>query len=104
VIVESGSPNVARLARLFGLSSKGLTDLEKTISSQIRSVTLPALVIHGERDSLIPSSEATALYEEIGSPQKRLVIIPGADHNDILMVGVDQYFAAIKDFVSRNSG
>jgi pimeloyl-ACP methyl ester carboxylesterase len=99
LIVESGSPNVARLARLFGLSSKRLGDLEEAISAQIRSITLPALIIHGERDSLIPPSEATTLHEEIGSPEKRLVIIPGADHNDILLVGMEQYFSAIKDFV-----
>jgi pimeloyl-ACP methyl ester carboxylesterase len=104
LIVESGSPNVARLARLFGLSSKGLPDLEETISAQIRSITLPALIIHGERDSLIPPSEATTLHEEIGSQEKRLVIIPSADHNSLMLVGMEQYFSAIKDFVLRNSG
>ena len=104
LIVESGSPNVARLARLFGLSSKRLGDLEEAISAQIRSITLPALIIHGERDSLIPASEATTLHEEIGSREKRLVIIPGADHNDILLVGMEQYFSAIKDFVFSDDG
>jgi pimeloyl-ACP methyl ester carboxylesterase len=104
LIVESGSSNVARLAHLFGLSSERLGDLEEAISARIRSITLPALIIHGERDSLIPVSEAPKLYEEIGSTEKRLVIIPGADHNDILLIGMDEYFAAIKDFVFRNGG
>lgn len=104
LIVESGAPNVARLACLFGLSSKGLSDLEETISARIRSITLPALIIHGERDSLIPLSEATTLYEEIGSQQKRLVIIPGADHNDMMLIGMEQYFSAIREFVFRDNG
>jgi pimeloyl-ACP methyl ester carboxylesterase len=104
LIVESGSPNVARLARFFGLSSERLTDLEQTISGRIRSIKLPALIIHGERDSLIPLSEAITLHEEIGSQEKRLVIIPGADHNDIMLVGAEQYFSAIRDFVFGNSG
>jgi len=104
LIVESGSSNVARLARLFGLSSEGLADLGETLSARVRSITLPALIIHGERDSLIPVSEATTLHEEIGSQQKRLVIIPAADHNDIMLRGTEQYFSAIRDFVFGNSG
>lgn len=104
LIVESGAPNVARLARLFGLSSERLSDLEETISARIRRITLPALIIHGERDSLIPPSEATTLYGEIGSQEKRLVIIPGADHNDMMLMGMEQYFSAIREFVFRDSG
>jgi len=104
LIVESGAPNVARLASLFGLSSEGLADLRETISARIRSITLPILVIHGERDSLIPLSEATTLYGEIGSQEKRLVIIPGADHNDMMLIGMEQYFSAIREFVFRDSG
>jgi pimeloyl-ACP methyl ester carboxylesterase len=104
LILESGAPKVARLARLFGLSSGGLADLEETISDRIRSIEPPALIIHGERDSLIPASVAVALHEEIGSQAKRLLMIPGADHNDIMLVGSDQYFGAIRDFVFTNTG
>jgi pimeloyl-ACP methyl ester carboxylesterase len=104
LIVESGPSNVARLARLFGLSSEGLADLGEAISERIRFITLPALIIHGERDSLIPVSEATTLHEEIGSQQKRLVIIPRANHNDIMLLETEQYFSAIRDFVFGNSG
>ena len=100
LIVESGAPNVARLARVFGLSSERLTILEEAISARIQAITLPALIIHGERDSLIPPGEATALYEGIGSEEKRLVIIPGADHNDIMLIGMEQYFSAIREFVT----
>jgi pimeloyl-ACP methyl ester carboxylesterase len=104
VIVESGSSNVARLARLFGLSSEGLADLGEALSARIRSITLPALIIHGERDSLIPVNEAITLHGEIGSQEKRLVIIPRADHNDIMLLGNEQYFSAIRDFVFGDSG
>jgi pimeloyl-ACP methyl ester carboxylesterase len=103
LIVESGAPNPAGLARLFGLSSGPLADLEATISDRIRSIELPALIIHGERDSLIPPAVAVALHEEIGSREKRLLIIPGADHNNIMLVGSDQYFAAIKGFVFHDT-
>jgi len=104
LIVESGPSNVAGLARVFGLSSERLADLEGALSARNRSITLPALIIHGERDSLIPLGEAITLHEEIGSQDKRLVIIPGADHNDIMLLGTEQYFSAIRDFVFGGGG
>jgi hypothetical protein len=102
LIVESGAPNAARLVRRFGLSSERTDELAEAVSARIRSIELPALIIHGERDSLIPVDEGMRLHEELGSEEKRLLIIPGADHNDIMLVGTDQYFSAIRDFVFRN--
>jgi esterase/lipase len=99
LIVESGSSNIASLLELFGLSSEGLSRLGETVSARVRSIKLPALVIHGEWDSLIPLDEAVTLYEQLGSQEKRLVIVPGADHNSVLAVGMEQYFAAVREFV-----
>jgi len=99
LIVESGFTGVARLVSLFDLPSQRLTELGEAISARIQSITLPLLIIHGEEDSLIPPSEATKLFETIGSEEKSLVIIPYAGHNDIMLVGTEQYFSAIKEFV-----
>jgi len=99
LIVESGSSNMARLLELFGLSSERLSRLGETVSARVRAITLPALVIHGEWDSLIPLDEAVRLYEHIGSREKRLVVVSGADHNSVMAVGMEQYFAAIREFV-----
>lgn len=101
LIVESGSANMARFLRFlaFPLDPDRVKDLEDAVFARVRSITLPVLIIHGEWDSLIPPSEATRLFETIGSKEKRLVIIPGADHNDIMLVGMEQYFSAIKEFV-----
>jgi fermentation-respiration switch protein FrsA (DUF1100 family) len=41
------------------------------------------LVIHGDTDDLIPVSHGQALYEAAAGP-KRIEIIPGAGHNDIM--------------------
>lgn len=99
LIVESGSANVAGLARRFGLSSESLEELEKAVSHRLHSIKLPALIIHGEHDSLIPVDAGIALHQEIGSQQKELVIIPGAEHNDIMLVEMEPYFSAIRGFV-----
>lgn len=102
LIVESGAPIAARLAGRLGSSAKGADELVRAVFAQIRSIELPALVMHGERDSLIPVDAGIELHRELGSKEKRLVIIPGAGHNDIMMVGAEQYLRAIKDFVFQD--
>jgi esterase/lipase len=91
---------MTRLIELFGLTSERLSSLGEAISARLRSIKLPALIIHGEWDNLIPLDEAIKLQADIGSESKRLVVVAGADHNSVLAVGMEQYFAAIKEFVS----
>ena len=100
LIVGSGLANIARLVNLFGLRSERVQELADALSARSQSIRLPTLIMHGERDSLIPLSRATELYNSIGSKEKRLVVIPGADHNDIMLVGTKQYFSAVSEFVS----
>jgi fermentation-respiration switch protein FrsA (DUF1100 family) len=64
-------------------------------------MTLPSLIIHGEADTLVPLSEARTIYEHLGSKEKNLLVIPRAGHNDLLYVGLREYFDALGKFVER---
>ncbi len=98
LIIESGfAETVALVRRLGGIlpidaneSRDGFGNLD-----HIQAVTLPTLVIHGEDDWIIPFSDGRRLFDTSAAPHKRLLAIPGAGHNDLMMVGVDQYFPAI---------
>lgn len=105
LIMESGFANIARLLRRFGfpMQEHGFSELAQAGLARIRSLTLPVLILHGAADTLVPPSEAHSFYQEVGSVDKRIVTIPGAGHNDIMLVGMAPYFAAIKDFVFRLS-
>jgi pimeloyl-ACP methyl ester carboxylesterase len=70
---------------------------------KLRSISKPTLIIHGEQDSLIPVDEGKELYENSAAKDKRLVIIPNADHNTLFTVGKEQYYKAIKEFVKDHS-
>jgi fermentation-respiration switch protein FrsA (DUF1100 family) len=48
---------------------------------RIGKVRAPILVLHGERDDIIPISYGEQLYQRITSP-KRFVRLPNAGHND----------------------
>jgi len=105
LILESGSANPGRLLRRFSVpaAGNGLENPERARVERIRSINLPVLVIHGEYDSLIPVSHAIDFYEKVGSKDKELVIIPGAGHNDIMLIGREQYFSALREFVFRHA-
>ena len=74
-------------------------ELQKQHEEKVRSIRLRLLVIHGEIDELVPVESAIHLYDAVGSKDKRLEVIPGAGHNDLLWIGHDQYFRAVREFV-----
>jgi alpha-beta hydrolase superfamily lysophospholipase len=105
LIVESGaSNNFRRLWHYLGIATEdalmdeGHPFLNKV---KIRQVRKPTLIIHGEYDQIISVTEGQELYVNSGAQDKELLIIPGADHNDILMVGPRRYFDAIEKFVTK---
>ena len=69
LIVESGAANIARLLTRLGfpLDDPRLRDFQEAALARIQAISLPILVIHGERDSLIPATEAEALFRTVGS-------------------------------------
>lgn len=105
LIIESGFPSITQLIFHLGLPS-GAVDLfaiyEECIAL-VRKIISPSLIIHGEYDMLVPLREAEDLHANIGSQDKELVIIPGADHNVIMFTGFEQYFGAIQRFIERTS-
>ncbi len=101
VIIESGAGNVRRLSARAGLdtSSGPAADLADGHEAKLRSIELPALILHGQQDELIPLPYAAELHNLLSASEANLVVIPGAGHNDILWVGHVEYFAAIKAFL-----
>jgi hypothetical protein len=101
LIVESGFASIVKLLAHLGFPTSyiDLEDLDFPNLAKIRNVSVPTLIIHGEYDSLIPSSEGKALFHNAATKDKRLVIIPKANHNDIMWVGMEIYLEAIKDFI-----
>ncbi len=100
LIVESGfSDTLALLARL-GARIQGADESLAGFSNaaKMEQVTIRSLIIHGQEDVLIPVTDGQELYRRCAAADKRFVPIPGAGHNDLMMVGQAQYFQAIKDF------
>jgi len=104
LIIESGFAFALPLLRLLGVNPdilglkerEGFANLEKIAKFQG-----PTLIIHAEYDHIIPFSDGMALYRASTAQDKSLLKIDNANHNDILMRGLDDYLQVIKRLVDR---
>jgi pimeloyl-ACP methyl ester carboxylesterase len=105
LIIESGSAgNFSRLWSYLKPSEKDKLTGDKFLNSQkIKAVHIPTFIIHGELDQIIPVQEGLKLYENSGAVDKDILIISGADHNDLMIRGHRQYFTKIEEFIKKNS-
>jgi alpha-beta hydrolase superfamily lysophospholipase len=103
VIIESGFAQVLPLLERIGIPVEALGLIEKDgfrNDRKIAFVSKPTLLVHAQRDELIPLSEADLLLKNAGARRKELVIVPGAGHNDILERCGKLYFETIARFAN----
>jgi len=102
VVLESGFPDVWSVVRgspvlmlLFPFASYRF----RTADHMTR-VDRPSLVLHGDRDSVIPFELGRALFDRLHEP-RRFVAIPGGDHNDTVPADPGLYWSALNEFVDE---
>ncbi len=106
LIIESGTANnFRRLWDYLGITKKEAVLSEESLflnKVKIKQVHKPTLIIHGEYDQIISVKEGEELYRNSGAQDKRFLIIPGADHNDVIMVKQSLYFDTIEKFIKAH--
>jgi fermentation-respiration switch protein FrsA (DUF1100 family) len=101
VIVEAGFPNARAAVR----GSPVLAVLSLAASYRfpadefLTRARVPVLMLHGDRDRIIPFALGRELFERIPEP-KTFVAIPGGDHNDAAAPDPAAYWAAVDRFIS----
>jgi pimeloyl-ACP methyl ester carboxylesterase len=104
-VVESGAAGTERLlARLGVPATPESAALVGRHDAKLRRIVLPTLIIHGAFDDLVPVAQAERLRELLGPAVRRMLIIPGAGHNDLLWIGREAYFEAIRVHIESLSG
>ncbi len=66
----------------------------------IAQVACPKLMIHGDRDEIVPFRLGKRLFEA-APPPKSFYVVPGAGHNDLLWIAGSEYSRQLKMFLSR---
>lgn len=102
LVLESGLSSAADMAAVvmpwLPRFVRGLTKNKLDTASKLPGVRCPILVVHGDRDEVIPASQGRTLFEAAPEP-KRLIVIKGAGHNDLSNVGGEEYLDTLAEFV-----
>jgi uncharacterized protein len=67
---------------------------------RVRDLRAPLLVLHGGRDEIVPPSHGRALYEAAPQP-KRIRVLPGVGHNDLVSLAGAVYAEQISSWASE---
>ncbi len=103
LIIESGFANgqaMAGSANPLGIPVTWVMREPLWNTRTIATVRMPVLIMHGERDRLIPAEQGRDLFAAAGDP-KQLVIVPVAGHEDVQEVLGLSAFRALLRTVSR---
>ena len=101
LILESAFTSIPEMARAAYPFLPPVGPLIRTRYETILKVPkleLPLLVLHGERDSIVPIAQGRRVFEAAPGP-KRFFAIPGAGHNDTYLAGGDAYWDALGEFL-----
>ncbi len=100
LIVEGAFPSIQAMAdhHYFGFPARWLTNVRFDLIQKVHTLTMPVLVIHGERDSIVPRALGWQVFESASEP-KQWFEVSGAEHNDVPFVGGTDYFRKIETFI-----
>lgn len=102
LILESCFPSIGALARAhyFGLPVHWLLGAQFNLADRLPRVSMPILVVHGDRDTIVPIHLGRQVFEAAREP-KSFYLVQGADHNDLYLVGGKPYFQRLKRFAEE---
>src|SRR5438445_7569621 len=101
LIVESPFTNAAAMAKYhYGLLPRFLLRLSLDNVANVRRVSCPILLFHGDADRLVPTAMGMAVAAAAAGPVE-VVLIHGAGHNDTYDVGGRAYRDKMWRFIGR---
>ncbi len=106
LVIESGFAYALPLIRLLGVNTEGLGLSEEggfNNLAKAKKYRGPLLVIHAEKDHIIPFTDGKALFEASPSARKEFLEVKRANHNNIFQYGINEYFRKIGELVARAS-
>ncbi len=103
LILESTFPSIEAVAKHFygGFPAHWLLGSKFRLIDRLPHLSLPKLIIHGEKDDIIPPRLGRQVYE-VAPPPKSFYLIPGADHNNTYLAGGQPYFRRLSEFITAS--
>jgi pimeloyl-ACP methyl ester carboxylesterase len=66
------------------------------VAEQVARIDVPTIVVYGSADSIVPPEQSRA-DAAAAARLERLVEVPGADHNDLVLLDGDEVVDAVLD-------
>jgi len=107
LIIESGFARMVPLLNCLGIDTQalGITEGDGFKNAQkIAQFAKPTLIIHAQYDQFIPVMSAEILQVQCAARSKEFHMVPGADHNTVMMRAGKLYFEIIKRFTDKIEG
>ncbi|MBM4299667.1 MAG: alpha/beta hydrolase [Deltaproteobacteria bacterium] len=100
VILESPFASIQEMARaiLPFLPLGSLTSTRYATVEKVRGIKAPLLILHGDRDEVVPFSQGKQVFAAALVP-KTFYTIAGAGHNDTYFVGGERYYQAWRQHI-----
>ena len=70
------------------------------LEDRLKTVAMPVLIIHGDRDDIVPIELGRQVFAAARDP-KVFYVIEGAGHNDTYQVGGRAYFQQLARFIAE---
>jgi len=67
--------------------------------AKITKLNIPLLIIHGEKDDIVPIWHSKKLYQTATAPKQHFWV-SDAGHNNVLLIAQENYWRAIRNFVT----
>lgn len=81
----------------------GYTFAEASAIDSVAKNKLPLLIIHGDKDALVPTDMGKRIFE-IAKSDKELWIVPGAGHTEAYTIAEQEYQEKLKEFWAKANG
>ena len=107
LIIESGFAHTVPLLKCLGVDTQalGITEGDGFKNAQkIAQFAKPTLIIHAQYDQFVPVMSAEILNVQCAARSKEFRMIPGADHNTVILRAGKEYFKIIKRFTDKIEG
>lgn len=105
-VFESAAADLAGLVRRRGLTPPAAFSPDEIVAfdplPKLARCTSPALVLHGERDTLIAPAEARQSFDALARCRRTLAFVPGRGHNDVSLH--PDYWQALARFYADLGG
>jgi uncharacterized protein len=104
IVLESGFPSMRSVLEtnpVMWVLSWGSSYRMPTVD-WMAGVRQPTLVLHGDRDSVIPYRLGQRLYAALPGP-KTFVTLPGGEHNEPVPPDAEAYWRAVRQFTASLS-